>query len=106
MASKTFALFLDRLADLDEHFTAEVNDLLAILAADCKRRPTVGASRTLTIKLELRPATGDPEDVEITPKVSPSIPAGGAHRVRVARVSKSGQLMLDFVGDVDGTNET
>ena len=94
---KNFALSLETLTNLDSKFTAEVDDLFQLLAADCKKRPHTTAARVLTIRIDLRPAVGDPEDVEVTPKVNPSIPAGGAHKSRTARVSRAGQLMLDFI---------
>lgn len=95
MADKTFALGMGTLAGFRDDVRVDFDAQLLAIVTDCRRRPGCAKPRTLTLKVECKPNEADGDDVNVALVVSSKIPAA-KHLPRVARMTRSHQLLLEF----------
>lgn len=99
--TKTAALTLASLHQIDPELADMFKEALGEAVADCKARPGLFKVRRLTIELRMHPVENDPEDVSVEAVVGLNTPGSSKTRnpkrgpVR-ARRSKTDQLQFDF----------
>ena len=93
--SKTLALSLKTLEDLDCGATQAWEAALQRAIADCRNRPLEDKPRKVILQAELVP-TVDGDDVELLFQVKDVIPSHTTQSVRCQVRRQAGQLMLVF----------
>lgn len=85
--------------------SADFDQQIAALVADCKLRPGITKKRALVIEVEITPHKEDPEDVWISPVIKSKRPATTIDPIR-GRRTRAGQLQFDFADAGDEGAET
>ena len=94
---KTAILTLATLAEAAPKAAADFLEKLNAAVLDCKAHISE-KPRVVTLKLNVTPRKGDPDDVVITPQIGSKTPSK-EHESFVARGNKLGQLKFDFAVD-------